>query len=89
MSPLLRYPVTTMSDEVLNCPKCKGEMTHGFFLDSTYGGTLVEKWHEGAPQKSFWLGTKAPGDEGIPAAAFRCSTCGYLEFYARPEFAAK
>jgi len=78
-----------MSDKVLNCPKCQGEMMRGFILDFTYGGMLIEKWHEGAPQGSFWRGTKAPDDEGIPAAAFRCNTCGYLEFYARPEFAPK
>ena len=32
---------------------------------------------------------KAPPDKCVPVGVFRCSACGFLESYARPEFAAK
>ena len=71
----------------LTCPKCSGLMEQGFVLDNTHGGALVSQWARGAPLKSFWLGTKQP-DAQLPIGAFRCSSCGYLEAYARQEFAA-
>jgi|WetSurMetagenome_2_1015567.scaffolds.fasta_scaffold228910_2 hypothetical protein len=71
------------------CPKCGGEMVQGFVPDLTYGGQLVPKWHEGRPQKSFWTVTKGAADEGVPMGAFRCAKCGYLEFFADPQFAAQ
>ncbi len=43
----------------------------------------------GAPQKSFWAGTKLPEEKQIPVGTFRCSRCGFLESYARPEFSAR
>ncbi|MBI3201269.1 MAG: hypothetical protein HYZ29_06960 [Myxococcales bacterium] len=69
------------------CPKCEGPMERGFVLDNTYGKRLVSHWAPGAPQKSFWLGTALPDEELIPIGTFRCSSCGYLESYARDEFA--
>jgi hypothetical protein len=48
----------------------------------------VARWHEGPPQSSFWTGTSASPDEGIPIGAFRCEKCGLLEFYADHGFAA-
>ena len=70
------------------CPKCNDRMVQGFIPDHLGGGALVGNWIEGPPKKSFWTGTKAPMDGGIPIAAFRCANCGFLEFYARDEFAA-
>jgi hypothetical protein len=70
------------------CPKCDGRMVQGFVPDYSYGARLVSSWHEGPPKKSFWVRTKAPLSEGIPIGAFRCSNCGFLEFYSRDEFAA-
>jgi hypothetical protein len=32
---------------------------------------------------------KVPQDKIVPVRIFRCSACGFLESYARPEFAAK
>ena len=72
-----------------HCPKCKSFMEQGFVLDTTYGGAIVGQWSAGAPVKSFWTGTKTPAGEPIPIGTFRCSSCGYLEAYARKEFAAK
>jgi hypothetical protein len=78
-----------MSNETLQCPKCKGEMVQGFVPDYSYGAVLVGGWHEGLPEKSFWTRTKAPLLDGMPIGAFRCQKCGFLEFYADPKFAAQ
>lgn len=69
-----------------SCPKCNGPMEQGFVLDNTYGGRIVSQWAAGAPEKSFWFGTKLPAEKLIPIGTFRCASCGFLEEYARPEF---
>src|SRR5262249_10050908 len=71
----------------LKCPKCSGLMEQGFVLDNTHGGNLVSHWARGAPLKSLLFGTKRP-EAQLPIGTFRCSSCGYLEAYAREEFAA-
>ena len=77
-----------MSQAPLHCPKCDGEMEQGFILDALPGGQIASRWAAGVPKKSFWTGIKGvPEDAAIPVGAFRCASCGYLEFYARPEFA--
>lgn len=76
-----------MSTQSLVCPKCEGEMVQGFVPDHGHGGAiLVSSWVAGPPAKSFWYGTKVQG-KGIPIGTFRCASCGYLESYARAEFA--
>ena len=70
------------------CPKCQGQMEQGFILDMTYGSRLVSQWARGVPAKSFWTGTKLPDDKLVPIGVFRCRSCGFLESYARDEFAA-
>ncbi len=75
------------SDEVgKHCPKCDGEMMQGFILDHTYGAHLVASWIPGAPESSFWRGTKS--GPAIPIGTLRCSSCGFLESYAQRRFAA-
>jgi len=64
-------------------------MEQGFVLDNTYGARIVSQWALGAPLKSFWVGTKLPDDTLVPIGTYRCSACGFLESYARQEFAAK
>lgn len=71
------------------CPKCRGEMVRGFVPDVMYGGARVEQWYEGLPQTSFWTGTKVERGAGIPIGVFRCTGCGYLEFFADHKFAAE
>lgn len=72
------------------CPKCDGPMEQGFILDVMHGGQIVSRWAAGVPQKSFWTGTKSVSEDiVIPVGTFRCESCGYLESYARPEFAAR
>lgn len=71
------------------CPKCKGAMVQGHSVEFTSANILVGFWIEGPARKS-WLGAQVPPEEArIPIAHFRCSSCGFLESYARSEFAAK
>jgi hypothetical protein len=78
-----------MSTDHSGCPKCGGAMVQGFVVDFHHGGSRrVSSWVEGAPQKSFWFGTTAADPKGIPIGSFRCKKCGFLESFARPEFAA-
>jgi len=77
-----------MSSISLTCPKCQGSMVQGFIADFADMGVnaIVSTWVEGQPKSSFLFGTKTPGDKRIPVGTYRCSACGYLESYARPEF---
>lgn len=66
------------------CPKCRRTMEPGFVLDQAHGATLQSSWVEGAPERSFWTGLKLAGRERVPVQTFRCTSCGFLESYARP-----
>jgi len=80
----------SMNTEAIRCPKCNGEMVQGFIFDRADGGQRrVINWVEGAPDKAFWTVTRVPEEKCVPVGTFRCSVCGFLESYARPEFAAK
>ena len=81
--------LTAHIEKAQRCPKCGSSMEQGFVLDNTYGGRLVSQWVPGVPLKSFWGGTKLPDEQLIPIGAYRCTSCGYLELYARQEFAPK
>jgi Domain of unknown function (DUF6487) len=76
------------SDDALPCPKCNGQMQQGFVVDNIHGGRYVSHWAPGQPRNSLWSITKLP-DGSLPVGAFRCRECGYLESYARGEFAAE
>ena len=79
-----------INTDAIRCPKCNGVMVQGFIFDNADGGfRRVINWVEGPPEKSFWQVTKVPEEKCIPVGTFRCSVCGFLESYARPEFAAK
>ena len=59
-------------------------MIQGFVPD--YGmRTYVREWNEGHPKGSWW-GIKTTSEEGLFLGAFRCQNCGFLEFYADPQF---
>ena len=82
----------SMNTKAIQCPKCNGVMVQGFIADWYGGGSRrVSNWVEGAPVKSTWFGMSvpAPGEKYVPVGTFRCSVCGFLESYARLEFAAK
>jgi predicted nucleic-acid-binding Zn-ribbon protein len=83
-----------VSSHSLTCPKCNSDMEQGFVLDRTYGTQNITKWSAGPPQKElsfglWWTGTTPSKSVEVPMATFRCSGCGYLESYARPEFEAQ
>ena len=81
-----------MSAGTNRCPKCNGEMVQGFICGREGPNRVVSTWVEGAPEKVGWLFRqvrKAPPDKCVPVGVFRCAACGFLESYARPEFAAK
>ena len=79
-----------MNTEAIRCPKCDGVMVQGFIFDRADGGQRrVINWVDGAPDKAFWTVTRVPEEKCVPVGTFRCSTCGFLESYAHPEFAAK
>jgi hypothetical protein len=77
-----------MSGKRTRCPKCNGEMVQGFIFESQGPKRMVSMWVKGAPEKSFWTSTKVPAEKCLPVGTFQCSGCGFLESYARPEFAA-
>ena len=80
----------SMNTEAIRCPKCNDVMVQGFIFDRADGGQRrVINWVEGAPDKAFWTITRIHQEKCIPVGTFRCSSCGFLESYARPEFAAK
>jgi hypothetical protein len=73
-------------DQDLKCPKCQSEMAQGFIPDRA----VVSSWVEGKPEKAYVGYLKnVPPAGGIPIGAFRCASCGYLEFYADQKFAAQ
>jgi hypothetical protein len=78
-----------MSAESTRCPKCKGEMVQGFLFESEGPMRMVSTWVKGAPEKSWFGSAKIPAEKCVPVGTFRCAACGFLEFYARPEFAAQ
>jgi len=83
---------SSISTEAIRCPKCNGVMVQGFVID--WQGSKfsrVSSWVEGAPGKPSWFGmtVPVPREKCIPVGTFRCSVCGFLESYARPEFARK
>jgi len=76
----------------LSCAKCKARMEQGFipdrgqsYLDRRHPYRYVATWVAGTPEKSFWLGITTRGRAEIPVRTFRCTACGYLESYARPD----
>ena len=78
-----------MSGVADRCPKCNGEMAQGFLFEIDGQLRKVDTWVEGAPQKAWIWSVKIPADKCVPVGTFRCSACGFLESFARPEFAAQ
>jgi len=78
-----------MSAGPTRCPKCNSEMVQGFVFEIDGAIRKVSTWVEGAPEKSWFGSTKVPKEKCVPVGTFRCSGCGYLESYARPEFTAQ
>jgi hypothetical protein len=63
-------------------------MLRGYIPDATYAATALVGWVPGSATKR-WIGGIKASTGAVPVAAFRCEACGYLELYARDEFAAE
>jgi predicted RNA-binding Zn-ribbon protein involved in translation (DUF1610 family) len=77
----------TASDTMtFKCPKCGHYMEEGFVLD-VQGDANNERaaalWIQGPISRSFWTGVTTRKRARRPITAFRCTTCGFLEMYAR------
>jgi len=77
-----------MPSLVTTCPKCGRGMEPGYIPDNANNRFSVAQWWAGIPRKSFWFGLRKPDEPPIPIAVCRCPGCGFLECYAKPEFAA-
>ncbi len=67
-----------------DCPRCRGNMSEGFILDrGDHNSRNLQKWVEGEPIKSFWLGLQTKDRDKFEVSTFRCDKCGYLESYAQ------
>ena len=65
------------------CPKCKGTMHSGFVANAAHGQMLQSSWSPGEPESRRYIGgVKVKRDEQVPMTAWRCTDCGYVEFYA-------
>jgi len=70
-------------DQRSACPKCQGQMQIGFIEDSSYAAILVSTWQGGLPEKNFLGSLKTRGKTRIKITTYRCTSCGYLESYAK------
>lgn len=71
-----------MTAEATRCSRCNGQMMQGFPFQSQVPERIVSTWVEGAPEKSFWEGTKLALEKCIPVVTFRCSAPGFLESFS-------
>lgn len=77
-----------MTQSTSLCPKCQGEMVQGYVEDRADSQVFTSHWISGLPVKEILSGIKSKSKR-IPIGTFRCRSCGFLEFYAREDFAAE
>ena len=65
----------------LQCPKCGQPMQEGFVPEASQSRAGETRWVSGVPEVGYF-GLSLRGREVIEMRAFRCTVCGYLEFYA-------
>lgn len=86
-----------MTDATHQCPKCDHPMELGLVFTHFVEGMTerlrlvshLSHWTPGSASKATWAAMEVPNDKLLPVGTYRCSSCGYLESYARPEFAAR
>jgi hypothetical protein len=68
-----------MAPITMACPKCQQPMQEGYLANEA----RVARWYEGPPRR--WLGVAIVGwaNKQLPITTYRCSSCGYLESYAK------
>jgi predicted nucleic-acid-binding Zn-ribbon protein len=66
------------------CSKCGAEMQQGFVPDQGHDGKrFIPHWVAGTPEEGFFGSPKVRGKEQYSILSFRCTKCGFLDFYAR------
>jgi len=71
-------------DTELKCGKCGGAMSEGSVLHCTEGGKMpLTAWIDGQLERTWFGCIKTPADKKRTIAAFRCSTCGLMDLYAK------
>jgi len=61
-------------------------MDRGHVPDVAHGTILQSGWAAGAPEpRRFFGGIKYRARDLLPLTAYRCTACGYVEFYAVPD----
>ncbi len=59
-------------------------MELGFLLEKGESNAPSQSvWVEGVPERSRWTGLKLKGKRALRAVTYRCTHCGWLDFYAR------
>ena len=72
-----------MAEVAIICPKCEKEMRAGFVPDHSDGRVLEGRWFEGRFETR-WFGLRLRSKKpSVPVTTYRCTSCGYLESYAR------
>lgn len=72
------------------CPKCRGKMIQGYIPSLGVFASSIIPWVEKQHvTKQGGTNVKVDVEKCVPIAAFKCASCGYLEFYAGSEFAAE
>jgi hypothetical protein len=73
--------------EISKCVKCGNAASAGFILETGHYNFLsASQWVEGKPEPSFWgNGLNFDNKAAYPITAYRCASCGHLEFYANAE----
>jgi len=80
---LARRGVAIPQSDIVRCTKCGGVMEEGFVPDfGHYQYVRTLKWVEGQPEHSVWSGTVIADRRTANILAYRCTTCGYLDFHA-------
>jgi predicted nucleic-acid-binding Zn-ribbon protein len=71
-----------------NCPKCQSVMEKGYTVEWHGKYALSDKWYPGVPEESDFFGLKTGMfkvdlERAHPTTTYRCTNCGYLEFYCK------
>ena len=67
------------------CVKCSGDMECGVLLDRSQAAIYPAIWADGPLERNLLGGLKPKDRRLYRVAAWRCSGCGYLEFFAQQE----
>lgn len=66
------------------CNKCGGTRERGY-ISNPHTGPKTDLWVKGSARRPFWDVFLMKSVTYYPTRAYRCSSCGHLEFYALPE----